>query len=285
MPATLDRPPPNGPRLFFDAHCHWQDERLQRLQSRWWNKSLLGEKGKALVNGTHPEDWAGVIEWTEREAGVIPFFGVHPWWVEKVSPSGWEKELIAILERFPAAGVGEIGLDKWVRGVSREKQRIAFQAQLEVARELGRPVTIHCLRAFGEVAEMLAAVGSLSGGFLLHAYSGPVELVDTFVSAGAYFSFSPYFCQARKQAARDCFARIPEDRLLVETDAPHMSPGEEVDERNLRETPSGERLNHPANLDLAIDGLAALRGWNGAECAALTWRNGMRWLGLNRAIP
>ncbi|MDB6149665.1 MAG: TatD family hydrolase, partial [Chthoniobacter sp.] len=112
---------------------------------------------------------------------------------------------------------------------------------------------------WGALWEVLREQQVPARGFLIHAYGGPAEMVVGFVERGAYFSFSPYFLHPRKAAQRDIFARIPADRLLVETDAPDLRP---PDERNAHplQSESGEPLNHPANLTVAYAGLAEIRG-------------------------
>jgi TatD DNase family protein len=83
-------------------------------------------------------------------------------------------------------------------------------------------------------------------------------MVDGFLKQGAYFSFSPYFLNERKAAQRAVFARIPLERLLVETDAPDMAPPPELNLHPLSDA-DGKALNHPANLSVAYQGLAAIR--------------------------
>jgi TatD DNase family protein len=96
-------------------------------------------------------------------------------------------------------------------------------------------------------------------GFLLHAYGGPAEMIPGFAQLGAHFSFSPYFLHERKAAQREAFRLIPTERLLVETDAPDLRPPDEANPRPLVD-PSGQPINHPANIDVAYRGLADIRG-------------------------
>ena len=103
-----------------------------------------------------------------------------------------------------------------------ESQQAILRKHLAFAAELDRPLTVHCLRAWEELLDLLGTSPRLARGFLLHSYSGPVELVDSFVELGAYFSFSGYFLNENKKAKLALFCDIPADRLLVETDAPAM---------------------------------------------------------------
>jgi TatD DNase family protein len=151
---------------------------------------------------------------------------VHPWYV-KEQPPDWIEQLRALLLRHPEAGVGEVGLDRWIEQPDVPLQMQFFNAQLDLAHELERPLSIHCLRAWGVMQETLTAAKLPRCGFLLHSYGGSAELVPSFVILGAYFSVSPYFFHPRKAAQLEVFLQVPLDRLLLETDAPDMWPPED----------------------------------------------------------
>ena len=148
-------------------------------------------------------------------------------------------------------------------------EALAFTAEapdwkLALATERNLPVTIHCLRAWGPLWDILRTHPLPARGFLLHAYGGPAEMVHGFVKRGAYFSFNAYFLHDRKAAQRSVFQHLPADRLLIETDAPDLRP---PDAQNLHPllAPDGTPINHPANLALAYSALAKLRDSRAAE--------------------
>lgn len=260
----------------FDAHCHWQDPRLADHLDHWW-PTVKASSLCAVVNGTHPGDWDEVAGWAERSAQVIPSFGVHPWRTGEL-PDDWKTKLRNYLRIFPKAGVGEIGLDKWIRDADLPRQKEVFREQWILAVEEGRPLTVHCLQAFGHLLEELKSLPKASGGFLLHAYSGPLELLEQFLSYGAHFSFSGYFLHGKKEAVRKIYQELPEDRLLVETDAPHMLPPEVFQDETL--VGPEKPLHHPANLTAVLRGLAKIRGWSFAHTATITNKNASRLFGL-----
>ena len=163
------------------------------------------------------------------------------------------------MEANPVATIGEIGLDRWIAGHDDAAQRNVFERQIALAAERNLPATIHCLRAWGPLWEIVRAHPLPARGFLLHAYGGSAEMVRGFVERGAYFSFSPAFLHERKAAQREIFRQIPSDRLLVETDAPDMLPPPERNAHPLTDT-AGCVINHPANLLVAYAALAELRG-------------------------
>lgn len=227
--------------MLIDAHNHLQDLRfvgeLDSIITQMCNSRIE----RCVVNGTSTKDWS----WVERLAIdypqiVIPSFGLHPWKVGE-RPRGWLSRLKDCLTRFPMAGVGEIGLDRWIKGHDIEDQRGVFRAQLDMAVEFERPCTIHCLKAWGPLLDELSARKRLPR-MLIHSFGGSIETGNRLASMGAYFSFSGYFLHPKKQQVVEVFKQLPKDRILVETDAPDMAPPDS--DRPFRH----ESFNHPANL-------------------------------------
>ena len=249
----------------IDAHLHLQDPRLDTSR-----ESVIAEMracgiGQWVVNGTDETDWETVANLAGANDEVVPCFGLHPW-KSKQRSADWLTRLNQKLDQFPAAGVGEIGLDKWIRDHDLNDQEEVFRAQLEIAVERRRPAMIHCLQCFGRLRDVLAEL-SLPDDFrfLLHSYGGPLEMVDSFIELGAFFSFSGYFLKERKAATRAAFAKVPDDRLLIETDAPDMPLPKHLVACSLPPDGASGRLNHPANLAVIYRQVAALRGLEEGE--------------------
>lgn len=243
--------------MYLDAHNHLQDEWLApHLPGVLASLEHLGIAG-AVVNGTIDGDWEAVARLARERAWVIPSYGVHPWRIAERAKD-WEEQLRARLDEGGA--VGEIGLDRWKEGSDSADQEIVFRAQLRLAAERNLPATIHCLRAWGALWEIVRTEPAPACGFLLHAYGGPVEMIEGFVGRGAYFSFNGSFLAEKRRRKRETFREVPLDRLLVETDAPAMPLPPELNRHPLPDTAEGEPVNHPANLTVAYEGLANLRG-------------------------
>jgi len=242
----------------FDAHNHFQDERLDP-----WRDEMAAEMPKLgltemVVNGSSAEDWLQVASLAEQYPWVKPAFGLHPWYV-KQRAEDWREQLETYWQRFPQAVVGEIGLDRWIADPDIEAQRECFLWQLQWAARHDRVATIHCLRAFGMLMGLLRAGPVPQRGFLLHSYGGSEEMISEWVQLGAYFSVSPYFAHERKRAQLETFRAVPLERLLIETDAPDMRPPAEQNPHPLV-LASGEEVNHPANLIFCYELVAELRG-------------------------
>jgi TatD DNase family protein len=244
--------------VFYDAHNHLQDERLLPLAD-----SILAETRKLgirrmVVNGSCESDWDQVIDLSRRFPEVLPSLGYHPWYVNECTPA-WRTTLIRNLDRAPCA-IGEIGLDRWIENYDSALQEEVFLFQLEVAAARNLPASIHCLKAWGRLYELLSSHPRPSCGFLLHSYGGPAEMVQPFAKLGAYFSFPGYFALERKTRQREVFLSVPLDRLLVETDAPDQCLPPELEEFVLKDPASRKPINHPANLQAVYRFLATFLG-------------------------
>ena len=251
----------------FDSHCHLQDDRLSGRRD-----SVLERAAKAGIThmvccGTRPSDWELVAALAGNHPGIIPAYGIHPWYVADASDPTWENRLRAHLELNPLAGVGEIGLDAAVRPRRPAEQQSLFVQQLSIAREFERPVSIHCRRAWEALREALEAVGEMPGGMVIHSFSGSPELVESLVRFGVCFSFSGSITNPDYSRAVALVKAVPQDRLLIETDAPDMLPYGELDR---------DALNEPANLHAVAEQIAAFTGLSLKAVTELTTHNARR---------
>jgi len=243
---------------FYDAHNHLQDERLSpELESIM---AVLEREpiAKMVVNGSCELDWPAVLALARRSSQVIPSFGYHPWYVKECSPA-WQTELIRFLDQVPSA-IGEIGLDRWIDDHDINLQETVFSWQLRLAADRNLPVSIHCLKAWGKLFEILEAGPRPKCGFVLHSFGGPQEMVSKLAQLGAYFSLPGHFAHERKARQRETFKHVPADRFLIETDAPDQSLPPDRVEYPLNDARSGKELNHPGNLRAVYQFAADLLG-------------------------
>lgn len=236
-----------------DAHVHLQEEILEGGVDEAVTLALSEGVALFVCNATHPGDWGATTEIARRHRSVVPCYGLHPWFVSEAE-SDWQ-ELLHRLLRDSRSAVGEIGLD--ATRPDLEAQTVAFRAQLALARELGRPAMIHCVRRLGRLLEILRADGTPEAGVLLHAYSGPAEMIPDFAALGARFSFGGGCLDPRRSRARLALRAVPPELLAVETDAPALPPPEPFRPYTVRDADGGA-WNHPANLPSVVGGLAAL---------------------------
>lgn len=266
----------------FDAHNHLQDSQLTPALPAIVSVLKTLPLAEAVVNGTREADWPRVAALAEEHPWVLPSYGLHPWWLAERSPH-WKRNLEERVERALVAGervgIGETGLDRWMDGYDIEAQVEALRFHIRLATQYNLPLSLHCLRAWGQMLTILQEEEFPSRGFLLHAYGGPVEMVHEFVALGAYFSFSGNFLGRERKCAP--FIEIPPERLLAETDAPAMPLPAHSTRFTLSPPHSGEEpLNHPGNIIAVYEGLAKLRGWPLPEAARQLGANYTRLFGL-----
>jgi TatD DNase family protein len=252
-----------------DAHNHLQDPRLGDPGPVVAAMKRAGIT-RCIVNATYEDDWQTVAELAVSEPDFIaPAFGIHPWHAHTAS-AGWREKLRALLTSHPQASIGECGLDHWIAEPTMEIQRPVFIDQLLLAREMNRPVTIHCLKAWGALFDCFAEAPPPSR-FLMHSFGGSVETARRLIPLGAFFSFSGHFLHPRKSAVLDVFRQLPHDRILLETDAPDMLPPEDIITH-----PLPDHRNHPANLPAIGQAIALALGMAAEELAEITRLNARR---------
>jgi TatD DNase family protein len=249
---------------YFDSHCHLQDERYKNSVSGVLARAKIAGVKALSCCGTSEVDWQTVADLARAEEGVIPSFGLHPWFVTDRSPQ-WLDILEKNLIENPLSCCGEIGIDHACDPATFPSQETAFIDQLKLAARLGRPVTVHCRKAFGRLLELLRLHGGVPQGGLIHSYSGPSDCVKPLVKSGLSISFSGSLTFSNSKRAHVSAAVVPHDRLLMETDSPDIKPYHCATE-----------LNEPANIVLVADALARIRGVAIEEISAVTWENAAR---------
>lgn len=183
---------------YIDAHLHVVPDEVF-FKAR--------EKGVEMffVNATNEKDWGQVLDLSERILGVYPCLGIHPWYVDTASQT-WESDLLRLLQTHPQAMIGEIGLDKGRPNYLLQQD--IFRRHLQIAVEMNRPVHIHCVKAWDEMLEIMGEFREVK--MLLHRFSGDEILVQKFRMQNAFFSV----------LNDKVYEIIPDNRLLVESDAP-----------------------------------------------------------------
>jgi TatD DNase family protein len=258
---------------WIDAHNHLQDTRLGDPAPVL---AAMKSSGVTLcvVNATRETDWVAVENLAIAEPDfILPAFGIHPWHAHTTSPD-WYENLRLILETHPQAFIGECGLDTWIAEPTLDIQRPVFLDQLLLGHEMERPLTIHCLKAWGALFESFAEVPP-PARFLMHSFGGSIEVARRLIPLGAYFSFSGHFLHPRKASTLEVFRQLPLERILLETDAPDMLPPAEIITH-----PLPANHNHPANLPAIGHALAAALGLPAADLVALTRDNARRCFGF-----
>lgn len=259
----------------FDAHCHLQDEKLAADAEGVMTRARAAGVEGMLCCATEEKDWGAVEEVSRRFEGVIPAFGVHPWYMGSRT-AGWQERLRERLAAMPAAGVGEIGLDHAIRERCDEEQMSVFVDLMNLAGELQRPVSIHCRQAWGAMMDVLGRLGPGLPGFMVHSYSGAVDHLEGLTKAGGYVSFSGTITRTRNVRGKEAAKAVALERLLIETDSPDLMPIRPAADGSGNVSPDKDVPNEPANLVFVCRKIAELRGMPEDEVAEITSRNARR---------
>jgi TatD DNase family protein len=217
-----------------------------------------------VVPAVGPEGWPALLHLARATPGVHAALGVHPQLLPELDPADDLRrlaELEAALSRGGAVAVGECGLDgPSAPGAPMERQVAVLRAHLRLARRLGLPVILHCLRAHEPLLALLAEEPLPAGG-VLHSYSGSAAQVRDYARLGLHFSFAGSVTYERARRPLEAARAVPRDRLLLETDAPDQTP-----------RPHRGR-NEPAFLPAIGGAVASAVGLSPDEVGALTAAN------------
>ena len=216
---------------YFDSHCHLQLHTSfeEDLCSQLVQSAMSSGVRRMSVCGVCPgDDWRKVERLIDAyPQHVVPHFGLHPWWITRMTESdeeSWERQLCELLDRYPNAGVGECGLDGNIRrNVDAERQMALLHKHIVIGSGYHRPITIHCVRMWGKLLEVLSSVeleGLRPRSYILHSCNSmPAEMVQSFCRlSNVYFSLAAGKFDNPK--FRRLVRTIPSDKLLIETDSP-----------------------------------------------------------------
>ncbi|HUH10366.1 MAG TPA: TatD family hydrolase [Brevundimonas sp.] len=169
-------------------------------------------------------------------------------------------ELVALAQRPRVIGIGECGLDFHYDLSPRDEQAAVFRQHIDAARRTGLPLVVHTREA-DEVMASILREEHAKGPFklLMHCYTSGIELAETAAELGAWFSVSGIATFKAAEDVREVIRRMPEDRIIVETDCPYLAP-----------IPHRGRRNEPAYVGLVLQKLAEIRGWTPQEAEQRT---------------
>lgn len=258
--------------MWTDTHCHLDsdtyggdsavDEVVGRARAAGVSRMVTIGSGYGATCIAHARSVA------ERHPDVWFTAGLHPHDASQWGPEviGWIREAAS---HPRCVAVGEMGLDFHYDKSPREAQRGCLRAQIALALELALPIIIHDRETDGETLRVLDAEGAFEGRVLYHCYTGGVAHAREIVARGGFVSIPGIVTFKSAGEMLDVARDVPDDRLLVETDSPFLTP---VPHRGTR--------NEPARVVLTGARVAELRGVSPAALASLTTANAARFYGL-----
>jgi TatD DNase family protein len=247
--------------MIIDSHCHldyFSEAEIEAILARAEAAGVT----RMVTIGTSVPQAASVKALAERFPQVWATVGVHPHRAAEGDMPTVE-ELVALADHPRVIGIGESGLDYFYDKAPRDVQQEGFRRHLRAARATGLPMCIHARDADADVARILEEERA-GGAFplLLHCFSSTPQLAEKSVEMGGYISFSGILTFPKSTELRELAARLPEDRLLVETDAPFLAP-----------VPLRGKRCEPAHTAHTARVLAEARGVSLEHIAAVTTTN------------
>ena len=247
-----------------DTHCHIDSERYDEDR-----ENILKEMEENLefaVNiGYDLESSQRSIELAEKHDFIYAVVGVHP-----TDINGYddilEKKLEELAKHPKVVAIGEIGLDyHWMKDEKEEQKKI-FRRQLELARRLDKPVVIHTRDATADTLEILKEYSDIKG--ILHCYPGSYEsalqIMDNY-----YFGIGGVVTFKNSKTTVEAVSKIPLERLVIETDAPYLTP-----------TPFRGKRNHPIYVEYIAQKIAEIKGISYEEVVRVTTENARKVYGI-----
>jgi TatD DNase family protein len=229
--------------MLVDTHCHLADAAFEADVGAVLERAWAAGVGHIVVIGESRASAQRALTLAAGEPRLSVAAGVHPH-----DAKSWNDDLSAwlrgMLQEPAIVALGEIGLDYHYDFSPRARQQEAFEAQLAIAAEVGRPVVIHAREADEDIAAILRHHSGVTA--ILHSYSSGPGLLQAAVSLGHYISFSGMLT-FKNWRLDSMIPEIPVDRLLVETDAPYLAP-----------VPHRGRRNEPAYVGRVAERLAAV---------------------------
>lgn len=258
--------------VLVDTHAHLDIEDFDADRDEVVKRAALGGVA-AIVNASFDLDSSRrSVDLAGKYRGIYSLVGIHPHDAGDV-PEGYLDVLRDLAGKAAVVALGEMGLDHYRDLSPRPAQQRVFREQLALARELDMPVVIHDRDAHGDVMSILRQDGVPARGGIMHCYSGSWEMAQECMKMGFYISIAGPVTYPNAARLKDIAARLPLDRMLVETDCPYLTP----------QAYRGKR-NEPAYVRLVAEEIASLRGMSPADFARAATANTEKVFGIKVAL-
>ena len=255
--------------MLFDTHAHYDDARFDEDRDALLSSMPAHNVGLILNPGCDVETSRKAISFAQKYPFIYAAVGIHP---ENINEN-WNNDLSVIKELAESEprvrAIGEIGLDYyWEKDErARARQQVVFARQMELARELGKPVIVHDRDAHADCLEIARRYQGVPGVF--HCFAGSVEMARELLALGYHLSFTGVITFKNARRAIEVIREVPLDRLMVETDSPYMAP-----------EPYRGRRNSSLYVHRMVETIAEIKGVAVEEVERITTENGKRLFGI-----
>lgn len=247
--------------ILFDSHCHLTDRFYINNLDDIIKRANDNDVQYLLTAGLNLDDSLASIKVAEKYPNIYCSIGIHPHDAKDMRDGDMER-LEKLSSNAKVKAIGETGLDFYRNYSDRSSQEKVFHSQIDLAQKLGLPMIIHIRNAYSEAKTILLQHKYCIG--VLHCFSGDDIFAEWAIKQGFYLSFTGSITYNNPKL-KEIVKRIPEDRILVETDAPYLAP-----------VPMRGKRNEPAYVKYIAQAIAQLRNIPTDYLAEITTKNAKR---------
>lgn len=252
--------------MLIDTHAHLTDDRWRNELAAVLARAQAANVKHVVCVATGAVDSVASIEVAKQFSAVSASAGIHPNHAAEAKPGDWDT-VVRLASDPVVVAIGETGLDRHWDDTPFEMQEDYFARHLALSRNVNKPIVIHCREAEPDVVRMLRADFDQHGPIrgVMHSFCGSQETADAALAMGLFISFAGMLTYKTADNVRAVAARVPGDRLLVETDCPYLAP-----------VPHRGQTNEPAFVAHTAARLAEIRGLTLAQLGDITTANAVQ---------
>ncbi len=259
--------------MFVDTHCHIADSQFDADRQATIHRALEAGVTTLVEIAESPDTWKTAVQLTEDHSFIYASLGIHPHHAHDAGPGEWpslKRKLEELLKRPKVVAVGEFGLDYFRMQNSKEQQDYLFCQQLELARECGKPIVIHCREAHADTQKRLRefypatsyARKSTEPPGTIHCFTGTWEDAQTYMEHSFMLGIDAPLTYPNSKQLKENVTRLPLERMILETDSPYLPP----------QAQRGKR-NEPAYIPIVAEAMGELKRKSTDEIARQTTAN------------
>jgi len=243
----------------FDTHTHLNDPAFAGNTQQYIDNAKELDVDEMAIIGSNEEFNIEAIRLAQNYKPLHAVVGWHPEFAKEYN----EEQLVNQIKLPEVVAIGEIGLDyHWEEDPDPKIQQKVLIQQLDIAQQYNMPVSIHCRDAFDDMYQILKNHDMSKSGIIMHSFNGDINWLNKFLDLGLWISYSGVVSFKNTKEVHESAKNTPLDRLLVETDAPYLTP-----------EPYRGHTNQPAYTRYVVDAIAKYKGITPSEVADHTFNN------------
>ena len=250
--------------MLIDSHAHLEMPDFKRDLEQVIQRAKESGVGYIFTVGTEKKDWRRTLEIADSHPSIYAILGVHPHNAKEIDDQTYPT-LRENCRNEKVKAYGEIGLDFFRNLSPRDVQLKRFREQIGLAKELGLPIVVHDREAHRETLEILRSENAKGCGGIIHCFSGDYEMAKACMDMGFYISIPGSITFKNAERFREIIMRIPLESLLVETDAPFLTP-----------EPFRGKRNEPSYVRYTAQKVAEIKKVSFEKVAEVTSENALR---------